>query len=140
MDIAVTRIVEAICNACPEVQALYLFGSFVTGQTHPDSDVDVALLLPAPRAAAIDGWPLLELATTLEAALQRRCDLVNLRRAPVVLQAEVVTTGRRLYCADELATDEFEMQAMTRFQHFSRERRAIVEAGVVHGFYDTGRP
>ena len=43
-------IVDAVLAVYPDTQAIYLFGSYGTAVEWPDSDVDIALLLP-PAAA-----------------------------------------------------------------------------------------
>jgi len=134
-----SKIVAPILATFPDAQAIYLFGSHATGQVHATSDVDIAVLLPPRQAAPLGSHRLFEVAARVEDSLQLPCDVVNLRCVSTVLQAEIATTAQRLYCADAFAADDFEMQAITRFQHFSRERRTIVEAGLEDGFYRTDR-
>jgi predicted nucleotidyltransferase len=43
-------IVKAVLTFYPDVEAIYLFGSYGTEDERPDSDVDIALLLPYDRA------------------------------------------------------------------------------------------
>ena len=43
-------IIEAVLNHYPDVQAIYLFGSHDTEYQRPNSDVDIALLLPPNKA------------------------------------------------------------------------------------------
>jgi len=137
MPMQAQEIEDLIRATFPDAQAIYLFGSHATGQVHATSDVDIAVLLPPRQAAPLGSHRLFEVAARV--GVQLPCDVVNLRCVSTVLQAEIVTTAERLYCADALAADDFEMQAITRFQHFSRERRTIVEAGLEDGFYRTDR-
>ncbi len=39
-----TAIVDLLCARLPDVEAVYLFGSQATGQSRPESDIDVAVL------------------------------------------------------------------------------------------------
>ena len=39
-------ILKTIVRHYPDTQAIYLFGTYGTGNAWPDSDVDIALLLP----------------------------------------------------------------------------------------------
>ncbi|WP_234247272.1 nucleotidyltransferase domain-containing protein [Billgrantia desiderata] len=48
---ALAAISEYLAAALPELQAVYLYGSQATGTATPDSDVDLALLLPTRLAA-----------------------------------------------------------------------------------------
>ncbi len=126
-----TQITETVLRHYPTVQGIYLFGSYAAGNTWPDSDVDVALLLPpaqAKRSLALSPCHL-ELAETLH----KEVDLVNLRQVSTVFQMEIIY-GKLLYCADRYAVDEFEMLTLSYYQKLNEERREILEA-----FYETGR-
>ena len=37
--------VSRVVSRRPEIQAAYIFGSVAHGRTHPDSDIDIAVLL-----------------------------------------------------------------------------------------------
>lgn len=125
-------IVRCIRGGFPSVQAIYLFGSRAVQQEAPVSDVDLAILLPPSDRAPIT------LKNPVQEALQELTghdvDLINLRQAPTVLQKEVVMTGRRIYCADELAADEFDIGVMSRYQKLNEER-----AEILREFQTTGR-
>ncbi|PKM99247.1 MAG: hypothetical protein CVU78_07300 [Elusimicrobia bacterium HGW-Elusimicrobia-2] len=43
-------IVKTVLSHYPDIQAIYLFGSYGTGDEWPDSDVDIALLFKAETA------------------------------------------------------------------------------------------
>jgi uncharacterized protein len=43
-------IIDAILSHYPATQGIYLFGSYATGEERPDSDMDIALLLPHEQA------------------------------------------------------------------------------------------
>lgn len=85
--------------ALPELLGVWVFGSEAAGVAGPESDLDLAVLLPhrAPPEAL---WAL---AQTLAARLGREVDLVDLAQASTVLQHQVVSQGRRLWAADAQA-------------------------------------
>ena len=83
----------------PGLLALYHFGSMATGQAGPDSDVDLAVLLPG-RAEPLALW---EAAQALALLLGREVDLLDLRVASTVMQYQIVTTGQRLWARDAQA-------------------------------------
>lgn len=118
----------------PTVQAVYLYGTYGSGLERPDSDVDIAVLLPPQEARGAENLPLSHLRFELEAALGRDVDLVNLRRVSTVLQKEVIAAGQCIYRGDEYAADEFEMLVLSYYQKLNEERREILDA-----FYQTGR-
>jgi predicted nucleotidyltransferase len=129
-------IVNTVCAAFPETQAVYLFGSFVTGDIWPSSDVDIALLLPPEQAKAAGELQLSDLRGGLERLLQRDVDLINLRRVTTVLQKEIAINGERLACADRYAADEFEMHVLSLYVKLNEERAGVLEEGLRSGrFY-----
>jgi predicted nucleotidyltransferase len=71
------RIATEIRRVAPAAIAGYVFGSFATGTSTPNSDVDVAVLGSEALPAAAR-W---ELAQTLAIALGRDVDLIDLRQA-----------------------------------------------------------
>ena len=85
-------IIQAILAAYPETHATYLFGSHATDSAWPDSDVDLALLLPHAQAKQVDSLALSDLRFAVETHLERPVDLVNLRRVSTVFQKEIVMT------------------------------------------------
>ncbi|MBE9546973.1 MAG: nucleotidyltransferase domain-containing protein, partial [Proteobacteria bacterium] len=44
------EIIRIVLNHYPDVQAIYLFGTYGTGDEWPDSDADIALLLDHKKA------------------------------------------------------------------------------------------
>lgn len=120
-------VISTILAHLPGVQAIYLFGSWGTEDEWPDSDADIALLLPPTDAKQIgSSLQTGELQAALEAALQKEVDLVNLRRVPTVLQKEIIMAGRRIFCADIYGADEFEMVRLSLYQKLNEERAAIL--------------
>lgn len=123
-DIPLERVVALILDRVPQVQGIYLFGSFSTGDAHPESDLDLALLLPA----GLIFQPSLVVALTQDLSEEtgRDIDLILLREANSVLQNEVVTNGRVLLARDERAVGEFEMLSLSLWQKLNEERAGIL--------------
>jgi predicted nucleotidyltransferase len=130
----ITRIILA---HYPDVQGIYLFGSFHTDDEWPDSDVDLALLLP-PLAAKLErNLALSGCAAELADLLGKDVDLLNVRTVSTVFKKEIVAKGRLLYCGDRYAVDEFEMLTLSSYQKLNEERGGIIEAALADGrFYD----
>lgn len=118
----------------PATQAVYLFGSHGSAHEWPDSDIDIALLLPHADAKQTGGLGMSDLRFALESELKKTVDLINLRRVSTVLQKEVVTTGQRIYTGDAYAAEEFEMLTLSFYQKLNEERREILAE-----FHKTGR-
>ncbi|MDZ7704116.1 MAG: nucleotidyltransferase domain-containing protein [Trueperaceae bacterium] len=111
----------------PNVQAVYLFGSYGTERQWPNSDVDVALLLPAEEAWNAQPLALSPCRFALEARLRRPVDLINLRHVSTVFQNEITNTGRGLVAPDAEAMHAFEMRVLSAYQKLNEERREILE-------------
>ena len=127
-------IVRVILEHYPTAQAIYLFGTYGTADEWPDSDVDIALLLPPEEARRRPQLMLTPCHYALAEALGRPVDLLNAREVSTVFQKEILKSGRNLYCADDDAVAEFEMLTLSYYQKLNEERRAILDA-----FHETGR-
>ncbi len=80
----------------PDIQAVYLFGSMASGTTHPESDLDLAILPrdPALRARKLD------LLADLAGLGFCDVDLLFLDSADIVTQYEAVRQNRLIYEAE----------------------------------------
>lgn len=124
----------ALCQRhLPALQAVYGFGSCFNGQARPESDLDLALLLP-PGPAPAQPLALTPLYAELCRLSGRPVDLIDLRRASTVLAVEVLRSGRRLQADDLAAADLFEAQLLTDYQRLNLERREVLRA-----FADSGK-
>jgi predicted nucleotidyltransferase len=126
------RIVNVIKKNMPTVQAVYLYGSFNDMSHMKNSDIDIAVLLPHEEAKSIRSLALSDTRYALEDLLKRQVDLVNLRVVSIVLQKEVITTGRRLYCSAQNVVDTYEMIVLSLYGKLNEERKEILQ-----DFYDT---
>lgn len=134
---ATDTIVATLRAAWPDVQAVYLFGSWGTEDEWPTSDVDIAVLLPPDRAKVLGTLELIQVQTRLSSLLHKPVDLLNLRRVSTVFQKEVVMADRRIYTADEYAAEEFEMLTLSFYQKLNEERAEILAEGRRSGrFYN----
>ena len=130
-------IVAAVIKAFPQTQAIYLFGSYGAENEWPDSDVDIALLLPPEEAKKAGTLMMSDLLFALESALKKDVDLINLRQVSTVFQKEIVFSGRRIFIADEYAGDEFEMLVLSFYQKLNDERAEVLAEGLRTGrFYN----
>ena len=112
---------------------MYLFGSLASGDARPDSDVDLAVLAPRP----LPHDRLVRVREELAERLRRDVDLVDLARAPTVLQAQIVSTGRVLRDLDPAGRERFETYVYSAYARLNEERRGILERirseGRIHG-------
>ena len=117
-------------------QAIYLFGTYGTADEWPDSDVDIALLLPPDEAKRGGHMALSKARVAIERLLGKDVDLINLRQVSTVFQKEIIMAERRIFCADAYAADEFEMLVLSYYQKLSEERADVLAEGLRSGrFY-----
>lgn len=126
-------IIKTVLGYYPNVQGVYLFGSYLTADEWPDSDIDIALLLPPEEAKKERSFAMSECSLALARALHKDVDLLNARTVSTVFRNEIISKGRLLYCADRYAIDEFEMLTMSYYQKLNEERADIIASALTDG-------
>ncbi len=130
-------IIQTILAHYSTAQAIYLFGSFGTDNAWPNSDVDIALLLPPDEAKRAGPMALGNARVALERLLGKDVDLINLRQVSTVFQKEIIMAERRIFCANAYAADEFEMLVLSYYQKLDEERADVLAEGLRSGrFYN----
>lgn len=122
-----TQLVALCRRHFPDVQAVYLFGSWVANQAHADSDVDIALLLPHDTAKRVGTLSLSDAQLALEKVLRLPVDLINLRLADTVFAFEIIMQAEVLDCADDALRLDFEAITCSLWQTLNRERRDLLK-------------
>ena len=117
----------------PGLVAAYRFGSTVSGQTHRESDLDVAILADAPIGAT----RLFDAKARLEETARTTIDLVDLLAANTVLRMQVISGGVPIVVREERSRALFEDYVFSSYARLNEERRDIIERirreGTVHG-------
>ncbi len=126
-------VIDAVRAEFPDVQAIYLFGSCTEADAGPESDLDVALLLPHATARDAGNLAMSDLRLNLEETAGCAVDLVNVRTVSTVFQTEIMRTGRPIYVADQEALAEFEMLTLSLYQKLNQERAAILHDAYTDG-------
>ena len=121
-------IIEAILNAHPRCEAIYLFCSHGTDYETPDSDIDIAVLLSVLESKKIPGPHLHDKCKcAIEDMTGKDIHLINLRQANTVFQNEIIFTGRVIYLKDLLVLENFEAIVMSLYQKLNEERAHIIQ-------------
>jgi len=128
------KIVKTVLHFYPDVEAIYLFGSYLTPDQQQGSDVDVAVLFSHEKARLLKGFAMSDCREALEEALKRTVDLINIRTVNTVFQNEIIQQGRIIYQQHERVVDEFEMLTLSFYQKLNEER-----AGILEDILETGR-
>lgn len=119
-----TAVREILLAALPEAWAIYVYGSLARGDEWPNSDLDVAVLLP-PGQQIPDK---LALMGKISRRIQRDVDLVNLRDAGLDLTREVLRDGEQLVVRRKAETLTWEAERMTDYAEFNPRRSEIIDA------------
>ena len=114
---------DALRTALPDAWAIYVFGSFARGEEWPDSDLDLAVLLPPARRIE----SVLDVISELSRVVHREVDVVDLRRAGDVLRREVLLEGQALHVSEPDQVLAWEAAAMSRYARHREEIRDILE-------------
>lgn len=126
------QIVQRLRQQLPQLLAVYLFGSYASGQQQADSDIDLAVLLPI-TLPALQLW---QLAGELAELLDIDVDLLDLRTASTVMQEQVIRHGRRLWAADSSAA-LYEAAILSDKTTLDEARQpllnTIAQQGKIHG-------
>ncbi|MGY0692799.1 type VII toxin-antitoxin system MntA family adenylyltransferase antitoxin [Virgibacillus sp. FSP13] len=113
---------------------IILFGSTVNGTAHRESDIDIAFLNDSTE---LDAYDLFIVAQELAATLHQDVDLIDLNKASTVFQAQIIDTGKVIYCTDELKKAKYTMKTLKMYAKLNEERAEILqkvnESGSVYG-------
>jgi len=117
--------VRRIVSALPGVRLVYLFGSQVTGEVGPKSDIDFGLLLDRGVAKwAIQSQFAHQLSLALDGP---ELDVVLLNDAPIELAYAIIAQGRVLFERNTAARVDYEMVVMSRYGDYLPVLRAFHE-------------
>ncbi|HIJ11079.1 TPA: nucleotidyltransferase domain-containing protein [Candidatus Woesearchaeota archaeon] len=96
-----------------KIKFIVLFGSCVTGNTHPLSDIDMAIYYDAKRNDCFD------FQLHVLGSLPENVDVKIFQHLPTLLQNEVIQ-GTILYSKDSAFTTEQFIKVIKSYQSFSR--------------------
>ena len=112
---------------------IYLFGSYTKGTNNKESDIDLAFL----SDTELSDYEIYLISQELADSLKIDVDLVDLKKASTVFKAQVVGTGKTIYCKDNTKRMYFEMQAFKDYAVLNEERSIILdgikERGTIYG-------
>lgn len=105
-----------------EIILTYLYGSLAKGVAHPQSDIDIAILLS--ENISEEAYPYgyrAEILSDLMKALQtNRIDLVTLNEAPPFLRFQVIRYGVLIFSRSEAKRIDFQVKTITKYNDVKR--------------------
>ncbi|OSX90641.1 nucleotidyltransferase domain-containing protein [Bacillus cereus] len=102
---------------------IIVFGSTAEGRERDDSDIDIAYL----SDIKLGNYKRFLLAQELADIVHRDVDLVDLSEASTVFQAQIIHTGKTIFCSDEERKTIFEMKTLKMYSKLNEERKIIFE-------------
>jgi len=103
-------------NKLPQVQTVFLFGSYGTEYQTPLSDVDFAIMFSENISMAEEAALLNKLSIAMDTD---RVDLVNLNKAPLTLQFTAIAEGKIIYEQDYIATCDFVEKVIKHYHDYA---------------------
>ncbi len=114
----------------PDINTVYLFGSVVSGSTHTESDVDVAILFRDGYVPHID--KILEMQDKLTSLLSRETDVVILNNASPIIRMQVLRKGKKILDRDRRSFNRFFVRTIFEYDDLKRVR-SVIEKKVMRG-------
>jgi uncharacterized protein len=114
----------------PDINTVYLFGSVVSGSTHTESDVDVAILFRDGYVPHID--KILEMQDKLTSLLSRETDVVILNNASPIIRMQVLRKGKKILERERRSFNRFFVRTIFEYDDLKRVR-SVIEKKVMRG-------
>lgn len=102
---------------------IIIFGSYAKQTTHEGSDVDIAFY----TNKEVTQYEAFIVAQELAAALHREVDLVNIKDASTVFQAQIYSTGKVIFSKDNELRMRLHAQAFSMYAKLNEERQPILK-------------
>ena len=108
------------------IEAAYLLGSMVSGNLHPQSDIDLAILPTMPKSfSTIDR---LSLAACLQDELPLEVDIGILGMHDLLYSTQAIIHGRCIYFRDRFKKDLFAATCLALYAELKRQRIEVENA------------
>jgi len=108
---------------------IILFGSFAKGNTHKDSDIDLAYF----SEQQLSPYERFILASNLAAMANREVDLIDLKQIDTVFTMQIFAQGLPIYIKNENEFIRQKMRAYSMYATLSEQRAPIIEGVIERG-------
>ena len=113
---------------------IMLFGSQITGDTHDESDIDIAFYVPNLKLCS---YELFTLAGKLSELTSKSVDLINLSDASTVFKKQIFLNGKPVYIKNEHLFNAYEINVYKMYLDLNEKRREVLkeihESGNIYG-------
>lgn len=116
------NILEIIKLNIPEVEIIYIFGSYAEGTQTKESDVDIAFY----SIKEYSEYFIFEIAQEISKILKKEVDLVQLKKSSTVFQKEVISKGIFIFEKNKIEREIFENTVLKKYMRLNEERKEII--------------
>ena len=109
-------IIETAVKYC-EINLIYIFGSYLTGNYNSESDIDIAVL----SSSKIDKEILMRMKLELMEKTGREIDLIDLWESGESVNKEIIFKGKNIYKNSEKIKNEFEYRKAAIANQYSED-------------------
>ena len=113
---------------------IIVFGSYATGTTHTESDIDIAFFR---TGESFTSYELFMFAQELADIIKIEVDLIDLKEASTVFATQIFSTGTVIFSQNENLRMELHMRTYSMYARLNEERQPIIdkiiETGSVYG-------
>jgi uncharacterized protein len=120
----IEQIIIQVLNEKLSPYLIFLFGSIAKGTTHKNSDIDIAFISEDKQ---LDKYELFMLSQELASKLNHEVDLIDLSQSSTVFQAQVVHTGKVIFCSDFKKKALYELKTFKMYSKLNEERSPILK-------------
>jgi len=121
------RSLSKLLSSFPQVQTVFLFGSYGTEYQSQHSDIDFAVYFDRDMTVNEEAAFLNKLSIALDTD---RVDLLNLNKAPLILQFNAVADSRIIYERDYFTTCDYIERVVSLYQDY------VITLSKFHRDYD----
>ena len=102
---------------------IVVFGSMAKGTDRVDSDLDIAYLSDQNT----EKYDRFMAGQELAALIDKDVDLVDLNQASTVFAAQIIQSGKAIFCKDDKRRMEFEMKTLKMYAKLNEEREIVMK-------------
>ncbi|MBL7006554.1 MAG: nucleotidyltransferase domain-containing protein [Spirochaetia bacterium] len=126
MDLEIEKAVIAVFEEYNEVIAVFLIGSTASGNSRPDSDIDLAVLTDGGKS--LNPVTRVNIANLLSYQLSKPVDLGQISSENLVFAREALLKGHPILVRDEERMNMIRANLLGMYIQYNLDRKEVVDA------------
>jgi len=123
------KIILFLTKHIKDIDSIYIFGSYASGDFTTQSDIDIAFL-NKQNLTPIKIW---DISSTLSNLLNIDVDLIDLKNTNTVFRFEIIHKGIKIYENDKKAVGQFEDLTYSFYIELNEIRASIIKDIAING-------